>query len=81
MTILVRDTSNTFDPVVTLLDPDGFIVDQNDQHVGDYPGLDENDSAIEQTYIPSSGNYTVQVGDFFEENGGSFEMTIIRETS
>lgn len=77
LTITARDTSGTLDPKVTLMDSSGNVLAENDDHGSGDTTLDSLDSRITSFTAPSSGNYTVQVSDFFN-NAGTAEVTIQR---
>lgn len=77
ITVTLRDTSGTLDPILTLMDADGEIIAQNDDHAGDDLTLNAFDSQLRNTILPNAGEYTLIVRDFLGMSG-AFEMTIVR---
>jgi len=77
--IRAHDLSGMIDPVLLLLDEDGNILAQNDDHGTDDLTLDTFDAQISDFAIESDGVLTVQVYDFLGREG-SVELTIIQET-
>ncbi len=77
VTITVRATDNSLDPVTTLIGPDGDEVDSNDDHDDDDPDLERFDSRISEVELPETGEYTVSVRGF-GGSGGELELTIER---
>jgi len=77
-TITARDISNQLDPYLTLLDNDGGILVENDDHeMGDIT-LNVFDAQINSYIIPETGTYTIMLHDFIGNNG-RIELVIIRE--
>lgn len=77
VTITARATDNSLDPVMSLLDPSGDEVADNDDHEDDDPALERFDSRIEAFTLPDTGTYTVQVRGY-GGNGGELELTVER---
>ncbi len=78
VTITVRDTSGTLDPLVRLISDDGALLVENDDHDTDDLSLDSFDARIAAFTIPETGTYHVEVVDFTGA-AGRFELTITRE--
>jgi hypothetical protein len=64
--------SNEFDPIVSLIKPDGTPLGDND----DAPGGGTNSLLF--TRIKESGAYIVRVRSFGETGGGEFTLTVTR---
>ncbi len=78
VTITVRDLPDDdadIDPLVTLLDEDGEVLAENDDHENRDTTLDLFDARIENFILPSDGTYTIEVDDYFGDPG-EFELTI-----
>jgi hypothetical protein len=78
VTITVRDLPDDeadIDPLLTLLDDEGDVLTENDDHETRDTYLDLFDSRIESFELPTNGTYTIQVNDYFGDSG-DFELTI-----
>jgi hypothetical protein len=78
VTITVRDLPNDdidIDPLVTLLDEDGEVLAENDDHENRDQSLDLFDARIENFVLPASGTYTIAVDEFFGD-AGEFELSV-----
>jgi hypothetical protein len=64
LTVTARDTSGTLDPVLTLLDSDGTLLVQNDDHTSADLTLNVLDAQITSYEVTEAGAYTLQVSDF-----------------
>ena len=65
-------SSDTFDPIVTLLTAKGETVAENDD------GPDGTTNSLLFTRITKSGNYVVRVKAFGETPGGSFKLKLTK---
>jgi hypothetical protein len=78
VTITVRDLPEDdadIDPLVTLLDEDGEVLAENDDHENRDASLDLFDARIENFALPADGTYTIEVDEFFGD-AGDFELII-----
>ena len=78
LTITVRETDGQLDPKVALLDENGELLAENDDHASNDSSLGPYDSQIAGFAVEASGSYTIEITGFGGV-GGSFEMTISRE--
>jgi hypothetical protein len=75
VTITVRATDNVLDPKVALIDPNGSVAAQNDDHESDDLSLGRFDSRIRDFALTESGTYTIRITGY-SGTGGAFELTI-----
>ncbi|PJF23045.1 MAG: hypothetical protein CUN56_02885 [Phototrophicales bacterium] len=75
ISVTLRDTSGTLDPILTLVDANGQVIAQNDDHAGDDLTLNVFDSKLHQVILPHTNEYTLIVRDFLGMSG-TFEMVI-----
>lgn len=75
LTLTVRSLDNKLDPKATLMDQNGAVLAQNDDHNSDDPILSRFDSQIASFSVPTTGTYTLTVAGF-SGSGGAFELTI-----
>ncbi len=86
LTFTARDTSNTLDPRLRLVDATtGDLLAANDDHNTADPALDLLDARITSFVVPATGRYTVIVSDFLGK-AGRFALTVefdglVRESS
>lgn len=69
VTIALNAVDNAFDPQLTLYDPSGAWIGEND----DVGGSSNRNSRLEIT-LPSAGRYTIRVGAFGD--GGDYTLTL-----
>ena len=67
--VIIEMVSEEFDTFVTLLNPAGEILEQND----DYNGTPQATIVIE---LPESGEYTLLAGSFYGQLGGSYQVSV-----
>lgn len=79
-TITVRDLSGTLDPYLRLLDANGDLVAQNDDHTTNDLSLNILDAQIADWSAPETANYMLEVIDFLG-NAGQFELILVRQSS
>ncbi|MEO8397978.1 MAG: hypothetical protein ABI700_33600, partial [Chloroflexota bacterium] len=75
VTITVRRFSLDFDPVVTLLSPDGTVLAENDDHDDAVFAASDYDAQIVNFSLPADGIYPVAINGS-DGSGGSFILTI-----
>ena len=68
-TVIIRMSSEEFDTFLSLIDPAGQVLEQND----DYDG---NPNATIVNSLPTDGEYTVLAGSFYGQLGGTYQLTI-----
>lgn len=68
-TIIIEMVSEEFDTFITLLNPAGEILEQND----DYNGTSQ---ATIVTELPESGEYTILAGSFYGQLGGNYRVSV-----
>lgn len=76
LSVVAHDPTGSADPVLTLLDPTGEIVAENDNHELDTPALDALSAVIEMFEVEEAGDYTLQVANAFFETA-DIELFII----
>ena len=67
--VIIEMVSEDFDTFVTLLNPAGEILEQND----DYTGTPQATIVME---LPETGEYTVLAGSFYGQLGGSYRVSV-----
>ena len=67
--VIIEMVSEEFDTFVTLLNPAGEILEQND----DYNGTPQATIVIE---LPESGEYTLLAGSFYGQLGGRYQVSV-----
>lgn len=86
LTFTARDTSNSLDPRLLLVDAaTGDVLTSNDDHNSADPALDLLDARMSVFVVPATGRYTVIVTDFLGK-AGHFVLTLefdglVRESS
>ncbi|MFN8373472.1 MAG: pre-peptidase C-terminal domain-containing protein [Anaerolineae bacterium] len=83
VTITARDLPDDdadIDPLLTLLNEDGDVLAENDDHENRDTALDLFDARIENFVLPEDGTYTIEVDEYFGDPG-DFELTINFATS
>ena len=68
-TVIIEMVSEEFDTFITLLNPAGEILEQND----DYNGTPQATIVVE---LPESGEYTILAGSFYGQVGGSYRVSV-----
>ena len=68
-TVIIEMVSDEFDTFITLLNPAGEVLEQND----DYNGLPQATIVAE---LPESGEYTVLAGSFYGQVGGNYRVSV-----
>ncbi|MEM1251234.1 MAG: PPC domain-containing protein [Cyanobacteria bacterium P01_H01_bin.21] len=68
-TVIIEMISEEFDTFVTLLNPAGEVLEQND----DYNGLPQATIVAE---LPESGEYTILAGSFYGQVGGNYRVSV-----
>jgi hypothetical protein len=76
ITVIARATNSTLDTVLTLYNPDGLPVFENDDHSLIDPTIGQFDSVIDNYLIIVPGQYEIDLQTYDE--GGSYEVTFIR---
>lgn len=74
VTISIRTVSGDLDPQVTLIDPSGSIVAENDDHADIDPTLGRYDSRIPRMPVTTTGAYTIEVTGY--SGSGTFTVTV-----
>jgi hypothetical protein len=77
LTITARDIGGSLDPVVRLVDSDGVVIAQNDDHGTAATHLDVFDAQIADFIVETTGEHVIEVLDFLGR-GGQIELTIVR---
>jgi len=72
--ITIRTVSGDLDPQVTLLDPQGRVVAENDDHGTSDSTLGAFDSRIGRTLVSATGVYTIEVSAY--SGSGTFTVTV-----
>ncbi|MEA5462496.1 PPC domain-containing protein [Leptothoe sp. PORK10 BA2] len=67
--VIIEMVSEEFDTFITLLNPAGEILDQND----DYNGTPQATIVLE---LPEAGEYTVLAGSFYGQMGGNYRVSV-----
>ncbi len=67
--IIIEMVSEEFDTFITLLNPAGDILEQND----DYNGTPQATIVIE---LPETGEYTILAGSFYGQLGGNYRVSV-----
>jgi hypothetical protein len=75
LTLTVRDTSGTLDPVLRLYDADRHLVALNDDHATFSTTLNVFDAALFDYQVTVTGRYDVQISDF-SGAAGAFELSL-----
>lgn len=79
VSITVRDTSGTLDPVLALKQADGRLLARNDDHNSASLLLNVLDSQISDFALPHTGEYILEVVDFLGA-AGTFELLLLLES-
>lgn len=69
LSVSARDSSNSLDPVLQLLKPDGTLLAFNDDHEGLDLSLNQLDAQLDGITIPETGRYRLEVRDFAGQAG------------
>ena len=72
--VTIRTVSGDLDPQVALLDPQGRIVAENDDHADSDSTLARYDSRIPRTLVNATGSYTIEVSAY--SGSGTFTVTV-----
>ncbi len=76
LTVTARDSSNSLDPMLRLLDASGTVLAANDDHAGLDLTLNQLDAQLDPVPIAAAGTYRVEVRDFAGQ-AGRVALTII----
>ncbi|MGH7965480.1 MAG: pre-peptidase C-terminal domain-containing protein, partial [Candidatus Binatia bacterium] len=79
--LVIRLQSQNFDTVLTLIGPDGQIVDSNDDCPGDGVNSCIPSGALsgQVVSLPSTGTYTIEVTSFAPQATGGYSLTVSDE--
>lgn len=77
LTITLRDVSGTLDPILAVMDADGNMLFQNDDHAGSDLTLNVFDAQLRDIVIPADGEYIIIARDFMGMSG-EFALSIQR---
>jgi len=69
LTVVANDPTGAADPVLTLVDPSGTIVAENDNHDAENTTLNDYSAVIENLAAEESGEYLIHVDNNFFEVG------------
>jgi hypothetical protein len=69
LTVIARDPLEAVDVILTLLDPSGEMIAENDNHELALIALGPDDAVLDHVTIEADGEYRVQVDNRFYESG------------